>query len=172
MTLVEILLIMFLSGFFSLGGGNGAVAVIQGQWIEPGILDPGLFAWAFALGHLVPGPKIGFTAGVGYYLLGIPGAIAAVFGIVASSFVSSAAGAFGLRRVGPLLQRLELPAGFVIAGMIAAAAWLTAAPLDLTLPELFAVAVVAVLVGRFRAEPVVVLLVGLVAGLAWSLALL
>jgi chromate transporter len=45
---------MFLSSFFSLGGGNGAVAVIQSQWIEPGVMDPGLFAWAFALGHLVP----------------------------------------------------------------------------------------------------------------------
>jgi chromate transporter len=165
----EILLIMFLSGFFSLGGGNGAVAVIQSQWIEPGILDPGLFAWAFALGHLVPGPKIGFTSGVGYYLLGLPGAIAAVLGIVASSCVSAAAGAFGLRRIGPLLHRLELPAGFVIAGMIAAAAWMTASPMKLTPPELLAVVMVTALVGRFRVEPAVVLVTGLLAGLAWSL---
>lgn len=124
-----------------------------------------------------PGPSLSgvwfpsrrwFTAGIGCYLLGVPGALAATLGIVLSSCVNAAGGALGLQRMGPLFRRLELPARFVIAGLIAAAAWMTASPMEFTVLELVAVAVVTLLVGRFRTEPALVLLAGLFIGVVWS----
>ena len=78
--LVEILAVIAFSTLFSLGGGNGQLAIIQDYWVDPGILSPALFAWAYAIGNLVPGPKCSFVAGIGYFadspvafrLVGIP----------------------------------------------------------------------------------------------------
>ena len=79
--LFEVFLVTALSSLFSIGGGNGPAAVIQDRWVGTGALDPGLFAWALALGYLSPGPKAGFLAGVGYYVHGVTGAVAAIVGI-------------------------------------------------------------------------------------------
>ena len=79
--LVEILAVIAFSTLFSLGGGNGQLAIIQDHWVDPGILSPGLFAWAYAIGNFVPGPKCSFVAGIGYFLAGFPGALACLVGI-------------------------------------------------------------------------------------------
>lgn len=169
-SLAEILGVVLVSSLFSLGGGNGPIAVVQSQWVETGRLDPGLFAWVIALGYLSPGPKAGFLSGLGYYLQGFPGAIAAVLGIIIPACVASASVTHIFGRLRPLIARIRLPASFVIAGMIAAAAWGTAAPMKLTVPELLAVAVVAVLVGWRHVEPLWVVLGAAAIGvLAWLL---
>ena len=79
--LVEILAVIAFSTLFSLGGGNGQLAIIQDHWVDPGLLSPALFAWAYAIGNFVPGPKCSFVAGIGYFLAGFPGAIACLVGI-------------------------------------------------------------------------------------------
>lgn len=164
---LEILAVVAVSCLFSLGGGNGPLAVVQDRWVGKGLLDPGLFAWAIALGYLGPGPKAGFLSGVGYYLYGVPGAAAAIAGLVLPTWIGSAAVSYGYRRLAPVIAAISLPAGFVIAGMIAAAAWDTAAPMALDKVEMAAAATVAVAVAWRKPEPALVVLGAALAGLGW-----
>jgi chromate transporter len=166
---LEIIGVILLSSLFSLGGGNGQLAVIQDRWVSPGLLEPSLFAWALALGYLSPGPKAGFLAGIGYYMAGLPGALAALLGIVLPTWVSAAAVSYWFGRLQPIIKRISLPAGFVIAGMITAAAWNLAMPMDLGPLEIGAAAIVAVLVGWRNLEPAVVVLGSAAIGLLWWL---
>ena len=117
--LVEILAVIAFSTLFSLGGGNGQLAIIQDHWVDPGILSPGLFAWAYAIGgNFVPGPKCSFVAGIGYFLAGFPGALACLVGISIPTVVER----LWRSHWHDYLKRyvaLFIPAsGFVIAGMM------------------------------------------------------
>lgn len=165
----EIMGVVLLSCLFSLGGGNGPLAVIQDRWVSKGVLDPALFAWAIALGYLSPGPKACFVSGVGYFLHGVPGAVAAIAGLLIPTWVGSAGVAYGYRRLAPLIEAISLPAGFVIAGMIAAAAWDMAGPMALGAVDIVAAGMVAVAVAWRNLAPAIVVLGAALAGLAWSL---
>src|SRR5690625_1806172 len=134
--LIEITFIMMLSNLGSIGGGNGTIAIIQERWIPNGLLDPNLFAWSVALGQITPGPRIAFVAAVGYYLAGFPGTVAALAGIVIPNTVSAAAMTYGMTKLEPWIQRISLPAVFIITGMIAAAAWGIAKPLGFSVYEI------------------------------------
>jgi chromate transporter len=166
---IEIVLVILLSSLFSIGGGNGPIAVIQDQWVTPGLLEPSLFAWAIALGYLSPGPKAGFLSGIGYYMYGLPGALAAIVGIVAPTCVGAAAVSYWFTKLQPVIKRISLPAGFVIAGMITAAAWHLALPMELTGIEIGGAAIVAGLVGWRNLEPAIVVLGSAALGLLWWL---
>jgi len=167
--ILEIVGVVLLSSLFSFGGGNGAVAIIQDRWVGQGLLDPGLFAWALALGYLSPGPKAGFLSGIGYYMYGLPGAAAAMFGIVLASWIGAAGVSYWYQKLAPVIGLISLPAGFVIAGMIAAAALDMMQPMSLAPGEVVAVALVAVLVGWRNLDSVVVVLGSAVLGLGWWL---
>lgn len=166
-SLFEIMTVILLSSLFSLGGGNGPVAVIQDRWVGKGLLDPGLFAWALALGYLSPGPKAGFLSGIGYYMYGVPGAVAAIIGILIPTCIGAAGVSYGYQKLEPVIKAISLPAGFVIAGMIAAAAWDMVSPMKLNAVEIGAVAVVAVLVAWRNLEPYIIVLGAAAAGLLW-----
>jgi chromate transporter len=167
--LLEIVLLMLLSAVFSFGGGSGQIPLIQGRWVETGQLAPELFSFALAMTYLAPGPRAGFVAGVGYYLAGLPGAAAAMLGIVVPTVIGAAAVNAALARMQRILRRLKPSSGFVIAGLIAAAAWGTARPLDLLAVEVLAVAGVAVVVAWRNVEPLKVVLAAVALGLLWSL---
>lgn len=166
---LEIFLLMLFSALLSFGGGNGAIPLIQGRWVEPGHLAPELFSFSLAITYLAPGPRAGFLAGVGYYLAGLPGAAAAVLGIIAPTVVGAGAVSLALRRMQRILRRLKPSSGFVIAGLIAAAAWGIAAPLRLHPAEIGAAAAVAALVVWRDVEPLKLVLAALAVGLLWSL---
>lgn len=168
-SLIEVFVVVMLSTIFSFGGGNGPVTVIQDRWVTTGVLDPSLFAWALALGYLSPGPKAGFLSGIGYFVAGIPGACMAIAGIILPTCMGAAGMTYGYNKVEPIIKRVTLPASFVVAGMIAAAAWHTAVPMKLTPVEVGAVVVVAVLVGWRNVEAYVVVLGAAAAGVAWWL---
>ena len=70
--LVEILAVIAFSTLFSLGGGNGQLAIIQDHWVDPGILSPALFAWAYAIGNLCPRTKVQLRCWYWLLLGGIP----------------------------------------------------------------------------------------------------
>lgn len=165
---LEILLLMLLSALFSFGGGSGQIPLIQGRWVETGQLAPELFSFALAITYLAPGPRAGFVAGVGFYLAGLPGAAAAMLGVILPTVVGAAGVGAALGRMQGILRRLKPSSGFVIAGLIASAAWGTARPLGLVPLELVGVAVVAALVAWRDVEPLKVVLAALAAGLLWS----
>ncbi len=166
---LEIFLVMLLSSALSVGGGSGQIPVIQGRWVETGQLAPELFSFSVALTYVAPGPRAGFIAGVGYYLAGLPGAAAAVLGIVVPTCLGAGAVSVALDRIQRIVRRLKPSSGFVIAGLIAAAAWGTARPLHLVPLEILAVAAVAVVVAWRDIEPLKVVLVAVAVGLVWSL---
>lgn len=167
--LADIFVVVLLSTLLSVGGGNGPLAVIQDRWVGTGLLDPALFSWALALGYLCPGPKAGFLSGIGYYMYGVPGALAALFGVAIPTMFGSAAVSYGYQKLEPVIRRIALPASFVVAGMIAVAACDTGRPMKLSLTEMAAAAVVAVLVGWRNLDPVIVVLGAAVAGGGWWL---
>lgn len=167
--LTEVLLVVAFSSLFSIGGGNGPLAIIQDRWVATGLLAPPLFAWAIALGHLSPGPKSGFLAGIGYYMAGWPGALAAVLGIVLPTWLACAGVSRSFRRLEPVIRRIGLPATFVVAGMIAAAAWDLARPMELTVPEMLGAGLVTVLIAWRNVEPALVVLAAAGLGPLWWL---
>ena len=167
--LLEILLLVLFSALFSFGGGSGQIPLIQGRWVETGQLAPELFSFSLAITYLAPGPRAGFLAGVGYYLAGVPGAAVAVLGILVPTVLGAAAVGAALGRMRRILRRLQPSSGFVIAGLIASAAWGTARPLDLLPAEVLAVAAVAVVVAWRDVEPLKVVLAALAVGLLWSM---
>ena len=160
---------MLLSSVLSFGGGNGQIPIIQSRWVEPGLLAPGLFSFALAVSYLTPGPRSGFIAAVGYYLAGLPGAAAAVLGLVVPTCLGAGAVSLALRRVEKLVALIEPATGFVIAALIAAAAWGTAAPMDLRPTEVLAVGAVALLVAWRNVEPLLVVGGAAAVGVVWSL---
>ena len=165
---LEILLLMLFSALFSFGGGNGQIPLIQGRWVETGQLAPELFSFSLAITYLAPGPRSGFVAGVGYYLAGLPGAAAAMLGVLVPTVLGAAEVSAALGRMQRILRRLKPSSGFVIAGLIASAAWGIARPLDLLAVEVLAVALVAAVVAARDVEPLKVVLAAVVAGLLWS----
>lgn len=165
---LEILLLMLFSALFSFGGGSGQIPLIQGRWVESGQLAPELFSFSLAVTYLAPGPRAGFVAGVGYYLAGLPGAAAAMLGVLIPTVLGAAAVGAALGRMQAILRRLQPSSGFVLAGLIASAAWGTARPLDLLPVEVLAAGGVAVLVAWRDVEPLKVVLGALAVGLVWA----
>ncbi|MDR7580802.1 MAG: chromate transporter [Armatimonadota bacterium] len=168
-SLIEILLVTALGGLAAFGGANGLVAVIQHQWVRSGVLDPQAFAWVFASSYLFPGPRAGFVAGVGYLLRGFPGAAAALVGVILPACATSALVHAGLRRLEAGVRSVAAPAAFVVAGLIAAAAWDLAVSLRPGWPELVGLAAAAWLAGPRDVEPLWLVLGAAGAGLlaAW-----
>lgn len=167
--LSDIFLVILLSSLLSLGGGNGYIPVIQARWIEPGLLDAGLFSFVLGLSYLTPGPKSGFIAGVGYYLAGIPGAVVATVAVIVPTCAGASAVSYASRSMEKIVSFITPSSGFILAGLIAAAAWGTAAPMDLQTPHLAGVVGVAVLVMWRQIDPLWVVLTAVAIGGAWSL---
>lgn len=117
-----VMAVISFSTLFSLGGGNGQVAVIQDQWVSPGLLEPALFAWAFAIGNFTPGPKVSFIAGIGYYMAGLPGALAAMIGIVIPTSLGASLASHFYLKFSRVIKHITYSASFVIAGMMTTAA--------------------------------------------------
>lgn len=165
----EIFAFIALSSLFSLGGGNGQIPVIQGQWVEPGILSPGAFSFALAITYLAPGPKSGFIAGIGFYLGGPLGALAALAGLVLPTAIGATAVSLAVRKVRTLVALLRPSSGFVLAALIAAAAWGTAVPMGVGALEAVAIVLVAVVVVWRDLDPVKLITGAVAVGAVWSL---
>lgn len=167
--ILEIVLVVVLASLFSIGGGNGMIPVVQGRWVDSGRLSPELFSFALALSYLAPGPRAGFLAAIGYYLAGFPGAAAAVLGILVPTCLGAGAVSAALDRIQGVVRRLAPSSGFVIAGLIAAAAWDTARPLDLIPLEFVAVVLLTILIAWRDIDPLPVVLAAVAGGAALSI---
>lgn len=166
--LVDIFVVILLTSLLSFGGGNGYIPVIQARWIEVGLLDPALFSFVLGLSYLTPGPKSGFIAGVGYYLAGIPGAVVAAVAVVIPTCLGAAGVSYAARSMAKIVSLVTPSSGFILAGLIAAAAWGTAAPMDLGPPHVAGIVIVAVLVMWREIDPIWVVLTAVAVGGAWS----
>lgn len=166
--LAEIFFIIVLSSLLSFGGGGGLIPVIQAQWVGPGLLSPGAFSIALAMSHLTPGPKAGFAAGVGFYLAGVPGAIVAVLGLALPTCLGAAGVTYAANRLRRAVLLLTPSSGYVIAALIAAAAWGIAEPMQFASAEILGAIVIAVLVAWRNISPVLLVVAAVVVGGLWS----
>jgi chromate transporter len=158
------------AGLAAVGGGSGAIAVVQHAWVESGILDPALFAWALALGHVTPGPISTSIAGMGFFVKGLPGAIVAMVGVNIPTWLGSIFAMRTLRSRRQLMAPLLRPAVYVVAGLGAGVAIRTGVPLQLSIWEIALVSVVAYLVGWRRIDPLWILSVAAMVGVVQYLA--
>lgn len=156
--------VMALSCLFSFGGANGPIIVVQDRLVDTGILDVQPFAFLLGLIYMLPGPKATFVSGVGFYLAGVPGAIAAMLGLVVPTVIGSAAANRALVRMQSIVDRAKPATGYVLAGIIGATAYATAGPLPIGPLALVAIAVAAYLVAWRDVEPLRLILVALAVG--------
>jgi len=154
------------AGLAAVGGGSGAIAVVQHAWVEGGHLDPALFAWSLALGHVTPGPISTSIAGMGFYVKGLPGAVLAIVGVNIPTWLGSTVAMRTLGSQRQLFAPLLRPALFVVVGLGVGVTIRTALPLGLSIWEFGILAGVAYLVGWRRVDPIWILGIAAMVGLA------
>jgi chromate transporter len=166
--LVGLFLVFAKTGAFLFGSGYVLLAFLRRDlvdrlhWLtEAQLLD------AVAVGQITPGPVFTTATFIGYVLSGVPGAAAATLGIFAPAFVLVAASGF----IVPRLRRSAAAGAFLdgvnvaALGLMAAVAW-ELGRAALIAPWTIAVtAVSGVLLIRFRASPVWLLLAGAALGI-------
>jgi chromate transporter len=161
--LVGLFLVFAKTGAFLFGSGYVLLAFLRADlvdrlhWLtEAQLLD------AVAVGQITPGPVFTTATFIGYVLSGVPGAAAATLGIFAPAFVLVAASGF----IVPRLRRSAAAGAFLDGVNVAALGLMAAVTAELgraalVAPWAIAVAAVSgVLLIRFRASPVWLLLAG------------
>src|ERR1700734_983308 len=80
--LMETARLFFRVGATAFGGGDPTIAILQREFYRRDWLSPDQFAIAFGLARLTPGTNVlAFCAAAGWYILGLGGALAAVFAV-------------------------------------------------------------------------------------------
>lgn len=155
-------------GTLIFGGGFAAIPFLQQELVVTrGWLSAREFIDCVALGQLTPGPVAIMGVFIGYKVLGLPGTILAALG----TFLPSTLMLIGLIRVYQRVRESPLVKGFLsgvmpaIAGMMLPAA-LAVGKVSITgiLPAVM-MALTVVLLLRFRADPVWLVIGGAVIGL-------
>jgi chromate transporter len=99
------------------GGGDPTIAILQREFYRREWLSPERFGTAFGLARLTPGTNVlAFCAAAGWYMLGLPGALAAVLSIT----IPSAVLVVWLTRAYDLTGRYPI-AGAIANGLLGAA---------------------------------------------------
>jgi chromate transporter len=173
--LARLALIYLRIGNLTFGGGDPTIAALHRELVvRKGWLGPERFAVAYSLARATPGTNLlAFCAGAAWYLLGWPGAIAAV----CSATIPSAVLAVWLTRAFEIGSANPLALGAIngmlsaAVGMMIAAAWLLARPRFIAgtrLRTLVLVAAPAMLLLFFHFPPIAVLGVAVIVGMLWK----
>ena len=167
--ILELVARFLLVGAFAFGGGGAALPLVERITVaETGWLTPTQFAVGVGFAYATPGPILILAAYVGFYVAGIPGALAGTFAVFAIPVVL-AAGSAGI------VARLNRYARFRAFGRFAAAAAVgllavTLAALARPVVELHPALLVAALAvfaaERFGLSPVLLLAVAIGVGAA------
>src|ERR1700734_3195772 len=107
--LIDVTNLLFRVGVTVFGGGDPTIAILQREFYRRDWLSPEKFGIAFGLARLTPGTNVlAFCAAAGWYLRGLPGALAAVLAITipASVLVVWLTRAYDLTTRYPLAQSI------------------------------------------------------------------
>ena len=183
MIYLQLLWRFFQIGLFSIGGGYAAMPLIQAQAVEQtGWLTMGEFIDLVTIAEMTPGPiAVNAATFVGIRVAGLPGAMAATFGCILPSLflVSGLAFLYFRYKKLPLLQKILSALRPAVVALIASAGigiLLTVcfpgrhwdfSQFDLPAFLLFAAAFFGL--RKFRWNPIVVMLLCGVCGLAFGL---
>lgn len=176
MILIQLLVVFFIIGLVSFGGGYAMVPLVQDFVVDRfGWMSSSEFTDTVALAGMAPGPIAANGATiVGYHQAGILGAVAALTGIILPSFIIILLLAAWYRKHGnnklvqsafyglkPAITGLILYAAFIMAlnnGLVAEWSYHTASQVLIFLGSLAALLF-------FRVHPVIVILVSGVLGM-------
>jgi chromate transporter len=170
---LELSLLFLRIGNTTVGGGDPTVTLLQRELSRRGWITAEQFGLAYALSRITPGTNmLAFCAGVGWYVLGIAGSVAAVLAVT----IPSSALVLWLTSVCEMGERIPW-LGAAVAGMIAAAlgtmvgaAWMLAQSQINRSGWLVGVCILAAsfVLARFAFSPIQILCVAAAAGLLWK----
>lgn len=150
----------------AVGGVSAVLPEMQRLVVEHGWMDRSEFAALFALAQVAPGPNMLVATVVGWQVAGLPGALAATFGMIGPSSLLTGvtAGAWHRFRERPWRRRIQAGLVPVTVGLImAGAALLVASTTRGVFTACVTVAVTAAVLAT-RVHPVALLTAGAVAG--------
>jgi chromate transporter len=85
--LLKLFTMVFSLTAFSFGGGFTIQASLEREMVAAGMITPQEFAAGVAIGQTTPGPQAAFLAAIGQSAAGVPGGLAATFGLLAVSWI-------------------------------------------------------------------------------------
>lgn len=74
--LSEFTLHIFYLSFLAIGGANAVIPELHRMSVDTGWMSDGTFADLFAIAQVTPGPNVILVTVIGWYVAGIPGAVA------------------------------------------------------------------------------------------------
>jgi chromate transporter len=167
--LLELVLRFLAVGALAFGGGASALPLVERFTVaETGWLTPRQFAIGVGFAYATPGPILILAAFVGYYVAGVPGALAGTAAVFAVPVILAAGSA-------DIVQRLSRYAGFRAfarfaaagaVGLLAVTLTALARPLVETHPMLLIGAAVVFAGERSGFSPVLLLLLAALGGMA------
>lgn len=170
MSFLELFLIFLKAASLSSGGLQALPILLDDLTVQRGLLTYADFASAVAIGRITPGPNGLFVLSIGYYVLGVQGALAAALGIMVPPVL-----AIGLVRAHRRLANRPWVIGMTrgiaasAVGLLSALGYSFATPL-VAEPASFGIFIVALAVLLItRADALPVLAAGGLAGVALHL---
>ena len=167
--ILELIARFLMVGAFAFGGGGAALPLVERFTVaETGWLTPRQFTIGVGFAYATPGPILILAAFVGYYVAGVPGALAGTFAVFAIP-VALAAGSAGVVQRLNKYARFRAFARFAAAGavgLLAVTLTALARPVFEIHPALLIGAVLVFAGERAGLHPVLLLVVALVLGAA------
>jgi len=116
--ILELIARFLMVGAFAFGGGGAALPLVERFTVaETGWMTPRQFAIGIGFAYATPGPILILAAFVGYYVAGVPGALAGTCAVFAIP-VALAAGSAGIVRRLNKYARFRAFARFAAAGAV------------------------------------------------------
>lgn len=164
-SILNLFLLMALSCLFSFGGAAGQLIVVQNRLVDTGEITVQAFAFLVGVVYMLPGAKATFVSGVGYYIAGVPGAVAALLGLIVPTALLSGIANRALIRIQTVVDRAKPATGYVIAGIIGATALSTAQPLPIGIGGGLAILIIGYLIAYRDVEPLPLIAIALAIGI-------
>ena len=116
--IVELVLRFLTVGALAFGGGGAALPLVERFTVaETGWLTPRQFTIGVGFAYATPGPILILAAFVGYYVAGVPGALAGTFAVFAIPVILAAGSADIVQRLNKY-ARFRAFARFAAAGAV------------------------------------------------------
>ena len=154
------------------GGGQAVLPLIERQsvalrhWATTPVFIAGV-----GFGYLIPGPVTTMAAFIGYMAGGLPGGLAATFGMFLAPTILAASAAAGVERLARnrWIKAFGAGAAPAVVGLLGATLWSVAQHAVTSLPSALIALFSLILAARTRVQPLWLLLGGAILGWAASL---
>lgn len=160
------------SGALVFGGGHVVLPLLKQAVVDPGWVRQDVFLAGYGAAQAVPGPMFTFGAYLGAAMNGMPGAVLGLGGIFLPGLLALLAALpfWAQLRARPAAQAALRGANAAVVGILASALYNPVWTSAIMRPADFAAALAGfVLLTAFRAAPIVIVILGVGAGMAEAL---